>query len=138
MEWLPPIAAGSVVGLMALTGLVLWALWAAWRATRRPLSVLVSERGILDRRLPLGWIRWDEIEGAWGPTATDRDGLRLRLRASERLRRRLRGSREPGTEPEQRRAIDVRLDLAGSSISPVELLQEILSHAKTTPRSDRR
>jgi len=122
---------------MGWTQLLLWIAVGAgaialWRAARRPLRLLVNERGILDRRLRVGWIHWDEIEGAYGPTAHDRDGLRLRVRASERLRRRL-GRRRPrsaGSIADS--AVDLRLDLSGSSISPVELLQEILVHTGGT------
>ena len=94
-------------------------LFAGFRALRSRLHLLVTERGILDRRLRLGWIHWDEIEGAYPPTARDGDVLRVRLRLR---RRRSRGL----AVPESGR--DVRLDLSGSRITAIELLQAILSH----------
>jgi hypothetical protein len=105
----------------------------SWRLARPRLRLLVTERGILDRRLRLGWIHWDEIEGAYEPSAQDSDGLRLRLRVSERLGRKLRRRATrvaaPGAE-----SMDVRLDLSDSDISPLELLQQILS--RTGRRQD--
>lgn len=101
-------------------------LWVGWRLHRPPLRLHISERGILDRRLRLGWIPWDEVEGAYGPSLDDRDSLRLRLRATHRLRRRLRRlAREIAPDST---SVDVRLDLSGSDFNAVELLQFVLMH----------
>jgi hypothetical protein len=50
----------------------------------------LNERGFLDRDLGLGWIGWDEIEGAYPPNVQDAEGLRLRVRPGARLLRWLR------------------------------------------------
>lgn len=84
----------------------------------------LTERGFLDRELGLGWIGWDEIEGAYTPSVEDADGLRLRVRPSPRLRRRLRRRDDAVAE---NGAYELRLDLSDASVSPVELLQEVLS-----------
>ena len=73
-----------------LSALIVGIVLLSWRLLDPALRFAVSERGIRDRTLGLGWIRWDEIEGAYQPTAHDRDGLRLKLRLSRRLARRLR------------------------------------------------
>ena len=84
----------------------------------------LTERGFLDRDLRLGWIGWDEIEGAYTPSVKDADGLRLRVRPGARLLRRLR--RRSGSVATDG-AYELRLDLSDSAVSPVELLQEVLS-----------
>jgi len=108
----------------ALIGAVAGLLLIGWLIHRPPLRLHVTERGILDRRLRLGWIHWDEIEGAYEPSLRDRDSLRLRLRATRRLRRKLR-RRATEVAPGSK-SVDVRVDLSGSDITPVELLQHIL------------
>lgn len=119
MTWTQAVLLAFIAGLALVS----------WRLARPRLGLLVTDRGILDRRLRLGWIHWDEIEGAYEPSARDRDSLRLRLRVSERLgrklRRRARRVAAPGAE-----LMDVRLDLSGSDIGPLELLQEILSRTR--------
>ncbi len=84
----------------------------------------LTERGFLDRELGLGWIGWDEIEGAYTPSITDVDGLRLRIRPGAKLLRKLRRRDDAVTEDG---AYELRLDLSDASVSPVELLQEVLS-----------
>ncbi len=84
----------------------------------------LSERGFLDRDLRLGWIDWDEIEGAYPPNVQDAEGLRLRIRPGARLLRRLRRRNDSATEDG---TYELRLDLSDTDISPVELLQEVLS-----------
>jgi len=79
----------------------------AWYACV-PVRLRVGRRGIHDRKLRLGWIRWDEIEGAYQPNAADVQSLRLKLRRA-------------------RRSFEVRLDLADSDVTPIQLLQEIVS-----------
>jgi len=98
-----------------------------WRLLNPPLRLLISDRGILDRSLRIGWIHWDEIEGAYQPTVDDRDSIRLKLRRTERLVRKL-GSRPRRRARRPRQSVDVRLDLAGTDITPLEILQEILAH----------
>jgi hypothetical protein len=84
----------------------------------------LTERGFLDRELGLGWIGWEEIEGAYTPSVEDTDGLRLRVRPGARLLRKLRRRDDSVAESG---AYELRLDLSDASISPVELLQEVLS-----------
>ena len=84
----------------------------------------LGERGFFDRDLRLGWIGWDEIEGAYPPNVKDVEGLRLRVRPGARLQRKLRRRGDSVTEDG---AYELRLDLSDAAISPVELLQEVLS-----------
>jgi hypothetical protein len=109
--------------LVALAGaaLLIWGL----RGARGAL--VVGERGLLARDHGLGWIRWNEIEGAYPPSVRDTDSLLLRLRLSERLSRRLR-RRNPALEPPPRpgESFELRVDLSGAEMGPVELLQEIV------------
>jgi len=98
-----------------------------WRLLNPPLRLLISDRGILDRNLRIGWIHWDEIEGAYQPTIDDRDSIRLKLRRTERLLRKLTYRSRKKARP-QASLLDVRLDLTGTDITPLEILQEILAH----------
>jgi len=84
----------------------------------------LTERGFLDRELGLGWIAWEEIEGAYTPNVRDSEGLRLRVRPGARLLRRLRRRRASVVSDG---AYELRLDLSDTAVSPVELLQEVLS-----------
>ena len=120
MSSMQALLIGAVVGLLLI----------GWLIQRPSLRLHITERGILDRRLRLGWIHWDEIEGAYEPSLQDRDSLRLRLRATRRLRRKLR-RRATEVAPGSK-SVDVSLDLSGSDITPVELLQQILLY--TGPR----
>ena len=123
MTW---IQAVLVVVLMSLALM-------GWRLMRPSLRLLVTQRGILDRHLRLGWIHWDEIEGAYQPNAQDTDGLRVRLRVGRRLGRKLRRRATGGGAPDAR-SMDVRFDLSGSDITPVELLQHILAQSARPKR----
>jgi len=89
----------------------------------------LTERGFLDRDLRLGWIGWDEIEGAYTPNVRDADGLRIRVRPGARLLRKLRRRKDAVAEDG---AYELRLDLSDTSVSPVELLQEVLSRTGET------
>jgi hypothetical protein len=88
----------------------------------------LTERGFLDRDLRLGWIGWDEIEGAYTPSVNDSEGLRLRVRPGTRLRRKL---RRRSVSAANDGAYEVRLDLSDTAVSPVELLQEVLSRTES-------
>ena len=88
----------------------------------------LTERGFLDRDLRLGWIGWDEIEGAYTPSVNDSEGLRLRVRPGARLLRKL---RRRSASVANDGTYEVRLDLSDSAISPVELLQEVLSRTES-------
>jgi len=94
----------------------------SWRLLNPRHQLTIGERGILDRSLELGWIRWDEIEGAYQPSSRQDDCISLRLRVTERLARRLhsRGREAKGS-------LEVRLNLAGTDTSAVELLQLIMA-----------
>ena len=72
------------------------------------------------------WIHWDEIEGAWQPRNERGDRLRLRLRVSERLSPRLRRRSGDHRLPA---SVEVPVDLTGTHLSGVELLQEIVAHS---------
>ena len=95
-----------------------------WRWIHPPERLVVARRGILDRRLGLGWILWAEIEGAYRMNGSETDGVRLRVRLSDRLASRL--------GPSRRRAggrwLEVPLRLDGTGVSGVELLQRIQRH----------
>jgi len=111
-----PIAAG--LGLLILL----------WRLLNPSPRLVVGERGILQRGLGWGWIRWDEIEGAYPPNLREADTLRLRLRVSERLARILRRRRRLAADTPVEDSLELRLSLAGSEYNAVELLQEIMAH----------
>ena len=120
--------------MLALVAIGLLAV--GWRLLLPSRQLVVDDRGILDRRLRLGWIRWDEIEGAYQPSAQDNQRLRLRLRRSERLERRLLRQRRPavasGLDPD---SLDVQVNLAGTGMAPAELLQIIVAHGRlSAPR----
>lgn len=112
----PLIVAGIALGVLV------------WRAAHPRHEVIVGDRGILQRDLGLGWIPWDEIEGAYPPTAAESDTLRLRLRLTRRLARVLR-KRRIAHDRDRESSVEVRLDLAESDLSAVELLYEI--HQRT-------
>lgn len=114
-----------VLGFAGLTLLV--AL--TWRLFQPAPRLEIGERGILDRSAKLGWIRWDEIEGAYQRRSEDRDAVFLRLRTTERLRRRLRRSRRREA-PAAGEPFDLCLDLSDTGFSAVELVQEIMAHAE--------
>ena len=109
---------------------------AGWRLLGSAPRLSVGRRGILLRESGLGWIPWDEIEGAYPPSAGDADSLFLRLRLSERLSRRLR-RRNPDLTPRPRagETFELRLDLSGAELSPMELLREVVAHGRATGAS---
>lgn len=116
----------SVAGLLA-------AAW--WRRHARRSRVSCSDRGLLARGLGLGWIPWEQIEGAYPPTRRDPDALFLRLRVGESLAAKLRGqAARRRRDPRPGETFDVRVDLAGAAMSPAELLQEILFRSETARR----
>jgi len=117
------------IGIITMVAL----LASAWRLLHEETRLEIGERGIHDRSLGLGWIRWDEIEGAYQRRSIEQDSIVLRLRRSKRLERRLlsQGRRSGTAELD---SLHVRLDLAGTSLSPVEILQEILAHGSGSPR----
>ncbi len=99
-----------------------------WRLVNPPPRLEIDERGILQRDLGWGWIPWEEIEGAYPPTANETDTMRLRLTVTERLARILRKRRRLPRETPVEDSVEVRLDLAGSDLNAIDVLQEILSH----------
>jgi len=92
-----------------------------------PPRLEIGERGILQRG-GWGWIPWEEIEGAHPPTAREADTVRLRLTVTERLARILRKRRRLPRGTPLESSVEVRLDLAGSDLNAIDVLQEILSH----------
>ncbi len=123
---LPILLAGVAAGLLLLL----------WRLVGLASGLEIGERGILPRGLGWGWIPWEEIEGAYPPTLEETEVVRLRLRVTERLARILRQrgrlSRLDATE----NSVEIRLDLSGSDLSAVEILQEIMAHEPSTERLD--
>jgi hypothetical protein len=101
--------------LLVLSGAIV--VLAYWLVRSRP-RLVVTDRGILDRSLGLGWICWDEIEGAY----RSRPGVSLRLRPETRAARRLGRRRDPAAGP-----LTVRVDLDGTNVTPVELLQAVVA-----------
>ena len=124
MTTIETVLIGAAFALVVVLWVVLY--------TRPRLQL--SERGFLDRDLRLGWIGWDEIEGAYTPSVHDVEGLRLRVRPGARLLRKLRRRSDAVAE---NGAYELRLDLSDTAVSPVELLQEVLSrtgsHADEEP-----
>jgi hypothetical protein len=101
------------------------AMW-LWRMLNPTPTLQIDECGIVDRRTGLGRIRWDDIEGAYRPTGGDRDTLLLQLRDSDRLPKRIRRTADSGH-------VEVRLDLSDTPLSPVEILQRIVSRDRKDP-----
>lgn len=117
---------GGIVMAAALGAIVL-----LWRSLNPPPPLVISERGILDRRLRLGWIHWNEIEGAYLPKPEDPDGVTLRLKVGPRLARRVRRPRSGVTlDPDRPDTAEVQLDLPGTQLSSVGVLQQILAHGE--------
>ena len=107
-----------IVVALALVGLLL-------RFANPPAPVRIDARGIFDRRLGLGCIPWDEIEGAWQPRDGSGRRVQLRLRVSKRLSRLLkRRSHDPVPA-----AVEVPVDLSGTELSGIEIIQEVVAHA---------
>ena len=98
----------------------------------RPRLVL-AERGILDRQLHVGWIRWDEIEGAYPPNREDSDGLRLKLRPRSRLLDRLK--RRRGAIPAADGSHEIRIDPREADTTPVEMLREVIARSQAAGKS---
>ena len=115
------IVAGFV-GLILLVALT-------WRTFQPAPRLEIGERGILDRGAKLGWIRWDEIEGAYQRRSEERSAVFLRLRATERLARRLRRAGRR-LAPPVGQTFDLRLDLSDTGFTAVELVQEIMAHSE--------
>jgi hypothetical protein len=103
------------VALLVISGAISIALSWLFRSRSR---LLVTDRGILDRSLGMGWICWDEIEGAY----QSRPGVSLRLRPETRAARRLRRRRDRTPAP-----LTVSVDLDGTNVTPVELLQAVVA-----------
>ena len=123
-----------VVGLGIAAALLLVLL--TWQLLRGTPRLEIGERGIRDRGfLGSGWIRWEEIEGVYQRRSQEGDAVFLRLRATERLVRRLRRRGNPGDVPAVGSAFDVRLDLSDSEFSAVEVVQEIMAHASPPSRA---
>ena len=116
--------ASLIVVALATAGVLL-------RFANPPAPVRIDARGILDRRLGLGCIPWSEIEGVWQP----RDGrgrrVQLRLRVTKRLSRLLKG-RSPDPVPA---AFEVPVDLSGTQLSGIEVIQEVVAHGRSTDSS---
>lgn len=111
------------LGILGTLVLLTW----TWKTVHPSPRLEIGERGILDRTLGLGWIRWDEIEGAYQRRSLDQDSVFIRLRLSRRIRRRLDALKTgPATLPDD--SLDIRLDLTGTDVTPVEIVQEIMAH----------
>lgn len=111
------------LGILGTLALLIW----AWKAVHQAPRLEIGERGILDRTLGLGWIRWDEIEGAYQRRSLDQDRVFIRLRLSRRIRHKLDGlTWRPSASPAN--SFDVQLDLSGTEVTPVDIVQEIMAH----------
>ena len=115
--------------LIAAAFLLVAVLWVVLYPRPR---LRLTERGLCDRDARVGWIGWDEIEGAYPPSSHDADGLTLRLRPGAGLRRRLR--RCGGEGPAEDGSWQLRLDLSEADVGAVELMQEVLARCGPLPR----
>ena len=122
-----------VLGILGTLALLTW----TWKTVHQAPRLEIGERGILDRTLGLGWIRWDEIEGAYQRRSLDQDRVFIRLRLSRRIRRRLEDlKRRPVASPVH--AFDIQLDLSGTDVTPVDIVQEIMAHGTSRRTGNRR
>ena len=114
-----------IIGIAVAVGLAI-TLYLAWRLrhSREPLTV--GPIGIRHRGLGRGWIRWDEIEGAYPPTAGNQQ-LRLRVRLSARLARALKRRRRLAADSRVGDSVELDLALDQSRHSALELMQQILT-----------
>ena len=113
------------VATLFLSVMIVGIVLLSWRLLDPALRIAVGEKGIRDRTLGLGWIRWDEIEGVWQPREGGGSRVQLRLRVSARLSRLLK-RRSPDAVPD---AVEVPVDLSGTHLSGIEVIQEIVSRA---------
>ena len=114
------------LGTLGTLVLLVW----TWKTVHHAPRLEIGERGILDRTLGLGWIRWEEIEGAYQRRALDQDSVFIRLRLSRRIRRRLEGLKNrPAASPSN--SLDIQLDLTGSDVTPMDIVQEIMAHGSS-------
>jgi hypothetical protein len=128
-----PEAPMDLLVALGIVGTLVLLTW-TWKTVHQSAKLEIGERGILDRTLGLGWIRWDEIEGAYQRRSLDQDSVFIRLRLSRRIRRRLDGlKRKPTALPSH--SLDIRLDLAGTDVTPVEVVQEIMAHNTARSRT---
>jgi hypothetical protein len=111
----------EIIFLAAAAGVALL----LWRWLNPPRRIVIDDRGILDRSLRMGWIRWHDIEGAYQPTSVD-DTLSLRLHPDRRAARRLRRARRAGADADQG-VVDVYVNLSGTDVSALEILQLIVA-----------
>ena len=119
---------GPIIG--AVSVIVATLLYVCWRWIAPAPRLIVDERGILDRQLRIGWIRWDEIEGAYPP----RDGenaIRLRLRPTLRLRQRLARRLSGLSGAAAGGSLELRILLTDTEWSAVEILQRMLLYTAT-------
>ena len=110
-----------------LIGIAFVLVFVLWLVLYPRPRLQLTDRGFFDRELRLGWIGWDEIEGAYTPSTHDIEALRLRLRPGAKLLRRLRGRSEADVSHDG--TCELSLDLSETDISSVELLQEVLSRS---------
>jgi len=120
------------LGILGTLSLLIW----TWRSVHHASRLEIGERGILDRSTGLGWIRWDEIEGAYQRRSLDQQSVFIRLRLSRRIRRRLQGSECDRAAQTPGASLDVRLDLAGTDVTPVDIVQEIMAHGSPRSRTE--
>jgi hypothetical protein len=110
----------SLIMLTVATGLAVF----FWRSLNPAPQLQITDRGILDRRLSIGWLPWDSIEGAYRPRRPDGNRVLLRVRVDDRLGRAASAEKTPGL-------LELALDLSGTPYSEMDVLQEIMarSHA---------
>lgn len=117
----------AITGIsIAVAVAIVVALFVTWRLRRAREPLTVGPIGIRHRGLGRGWIRWEEIEGAYPPSAGNKQ-LRLRVRLSARLARRLKRRRHLAPESRVGDSIEIELALDRSRHSALDLMQRILS-----------
>jgi len=119
------------LGILGTLALLTW----TWKTAHQAPRLEIGERGIHDRTLGLGWIRWEEIEGAYQRRSLDQDSVFIRLRLSRRIRRRLDGLKRKPAASSPSDSLDVRLDLTGTEVTPVDIVQEIMAHGTARGRT---
>ena len=109
----------GTIGLILLTlasGLTLF----FWRSLNPTPLLQITDRGILDRRLPMGWLDWDSIEGAYRPRRPDGNRVLLRVRVDRGVGRAASAETPSGL-------LELALDLSGTRYSEMDVLREIMA-----------
>ena len=120
----------GTIGLILLTVATGLAVF-FWRTLNPAPQLAITDRGIFDRRLGLGWLDWNSIEGAYRPRTPTGNRVVLRVRVDERI-----GSAISKEGPVV--LVELPLDLTGSSYSEVDVLQEVMARSRAAELSTAR